>query len=309
MRPPGIIRDVLDHFDQPFADSSAIPTWLIARETRKYVKTVVSGDGGDELFGGYTAYRVAQQLGQLRRLPLGLRHALVQCTRLVSDHDFARRLQKALAIAELSPAEVLAALRSYFNEADKWALYRPEQRARLGGYRTSERFVVEGEDLARSLALSDLRHRLAGDMLTKVDMMSMAHGLEVRVPLLDERIVDLALRLPTSLRLRHGQTKFLLRRVARRHLPARIAAKRKSGFVIPLRHAASSGMNRLIEETLGVDQPRIAEVFQPQILKSYLDGYRSAGRSLRHLSSYQLQQRLYALVALERWATRMHVVW
>ena len=215
-----LVERVLDQFDQPFGDSSAIPTWLVAQKTREHVKTVISGDGGDELFGGYTMYRTAAELGRLRRWPIAARKGVAVAAwaaALAGRSDTARRLNKALALAGLSASEALCALRSYFDEAGKRRLYRPEQAARVAGLRTSDRFADEigrqrasAADLPTALAACDLRHRLAGDMLCKVDMMSMSHGLEVRVPLLDERIVELALRLPPSLRLRGRVTKYLL---------------------------------------------------------------------------------------------------
>jgi asparagine synthase (glutamine-hydrolysing) len=306
---PDVVTQVLDHFDQPFADSSAIPTWLVARETRRFVKAVISGDGGDELFGGYVAYQTAARLATLRRIPSPARSALAACTRalgLLGAPDLERRLQKALAIARLSPGEALAALRSYFDEPAKAALYRPEQARRVAGHRTSDYFSVDARsDLASAMATCDLSHRLAGDMLCKVDMMSMWHGLEVRVPLLDERIVDLALEIPPHLKLRRGVTKYLLRRAARRRLPERVVTKPKGGFVLPLRRAAGPAMTRLLDETIGAPRPRLAEIMRPEALAAYARAYR--GEVQLDLSRWQLEQRVFALVALERWLGRAQV--
>ncbi len=303
-----MLTGILDHFDQPFGDSSAIPTWLVARETRGFVKTVISGDGGDELFGGYTAYRVAGLLAKLRSLPSLLRCGLLEVATLGArvpwegTHQLARQLGKALAIARLSPSEALCALRSYFDEPEKRALYRPEHAARVAGLRTASHFPVEeGLDLPTALAASDLRHRLAGDMLCKVDMMSMAHGLEVRVPFLDERMVELALRLPLHLRVRGATTKFLLRRAAQKRLPRPVALRRKTGFEIPLRHAAGPAIDRLIDETIAAPSPKIAAIFRPEALAAYVTAFRS-DHLPTEMSRYQLDQRVYALCALERWA-------
>jgi asparagine synthase (glutamine-hydrolysing) len=310
-----LVSRVLDQFDQPFGDSSAIPTWLVSRETRRFVKTVISGDGGDELFGGYLAYRVASQLGTLRRLPEAARSALGVTASLLAGvpvggaREAGRRLGKALAIAAMSPGEALCALRSYFDEPAKAALYRPEIARRISGYRTAERFAIPSVsgDLATDLAACDLRHRLAGDMLCKVDMMSMSHGLEVRVPLLDERIVDLALRLPPDLRLRGRTTKYLLRRAARRRLPRLVANKPKGGFVIPLRRAAGDGLDQLLSETLGAPRPRVAAVFRMDVVKEYAEAFSSDRPPQGGMSRWQLDQRVYALAALERWMVKWEV--
>ena len=311
-----LVERVLDQFDQPFGDSSAIPTWLVAQKTREHVKTVISGDGGDELFGGYTMYRTAADLGRLRRWPVAAQKGVAVAAwaaALAGRSDTARRLNKALALAGLSASEALCALRSYFDEAGKRRLYRPEQAARVAGLRTSDRFADEigrqrasAADLPTALAACDLRHRLAGDMLCKVDMMSMSHGLEVRVPLLDERIVELALRLPPSLRLRGRVTKYLLRRAARRRLPASIARKPKGGFEIPLRSAAGVDLGGLVADTLEAREPRLGALFDVRALRDYACAFR-AGRPPDGMSRWQLDQRVYALVALERWMRRWDV--
>jgi asparagine synthase (glutamine-hydrolysing) len=311
-----LVARVLDQFDQPFGDSSAIPTWIVAQKTREHVKTVISGDGGDELFGGYTIYRTAAQLGRLRRWPRPARHVLQLAswaTAFAGGRETARQLDKALALAGLSAGEALCALRSYFDEADKRALYRPEQAARVAGLRTADRFGGElgraragAADLPTALAACDLRHRLAGDMLCKVDMMSMSHGLEVRVPLLDERIVELALRLPPSLRLRGGVTKYLLRRAARRRLPAAIATKPKGGFEIPLNSAAGVDLGPLVADTLESPSPRMGTLFDTRVLGAYARAF-AARRPPDGMSRWQLDQRVYALVALERWMRRWEV--
>ena len=311
-----LVERVLDQFDQPFGDSSAIPTWLVAQKTREHVKTVLSGDGGDELFGGYTIYRTAAQLGRLRRWPESARRGLAVASwaaAFAGQAETARKLDKALALSGLSAGEALCALRTYFDEPAKRYLYRPEHAERVAGLRTADRFADElararagATDLPSALAACDLRHRLAGDMLCKVDMMSMSHGLEVRVPLLDERIVDLALRLPPSLRLRGGVTKYLLRRAARRRLPASIAEKPKGGFEIPLRAPAGVDLGPLVSDTLEAPSPRLGDIFDRRALRGYACAFR-AGRPPDGVSRWQLDQRVYALVALERWMRRWDV--
>ena len=314
---PEVLRRVLDQFDQPFGDSSAIPTWLVSRATRRFVKTVISGDGGDELFGGYTTYRVAARLGSLRRIPTAARRALGAVARFATlgpsppHGELGRRLGKALSLASLSPGEALCALRSYFDEPAKAALYQPEHARRVLSYRTAERFAADAgdyDDLPTALSACDLRHRLAADMLCKVDTMSMSHGLEVRVPLLDERIVDFALRLPLDLRLRGGTTKYLLRRVAERRLPDGIAGQPKSGFVIPLRRSTGKAFGALVKETLLAPRPRLGAILRVDTLRRYADAFASDAPPPDAISRWQLDQRVYALSALERWMGRWNVV-
>ncbi len=313
-----LLGRVLDHFDQPFGDRSAIPTWLAARETRRFVKTVLSGDGGDDLFGGHSSYRIASQLSALRWIPSPARRAFAAAARLAMAppcralRELGGRFAEALALSGLSASEAVATLRSCFDEPAKAALYRPEHARRVFGYRTADRFAVDTAghaDLPAALAACDLRHRLPGGVLCRLDMMSMCHGLEVRVPLLDERVVDLALRLPPSLRLRGGVTKVLLRRAAERWLPRAEAERPRASFAAPLPPVDGEAMRALVDETLLSPEPRLGAILHLPAVRAYAravagDG---AGRAMGGLPHAQLEQRVYALVALERWMQRWDV--
>ncbi len=192
------------HLDEPFADPSAVPTWYVARETRRRVTVALSGDGGDELFAGYPdRYGVHLLEERARRwLPGPLRRALLPA-------HLAGRLF----------GEELAARRDRF---DPFAALEPHL-AR----------APRRDALARALYL-DIKTWLADDCLVKVDRMSMAHALEVRCPLLDHEVVELAARVPSELKLAGGRTKVLLRRVAARRLPAEVLARPKMGFAPPV---------------------------------------------------------------------------
>jgi asparagine synthase (glutamine-hydrolysing) len=233
------------HLDEPFADPSAIPTWYVARETRRRVTVALSGDGGDELFAGYPArYRMHLAERRLRPLlpaPLA-RRALPPLARLWPRSP---RLPRPLRAASILENLAVSADRAYWN--DRRAI-RPGLLARLAGPRLAERAArfdpfsafaehfaraPEGDPLARVLYL-DFKTWLADDGLVKVDRMSMAHSLEVRCPLLDHELVQFAFALPSRWKLAGGTTKLLLRRVAARRLPPEIAAGGKRGFAPPV---------------------------------------------------------------------------
>ena len=240
----GVLPRIAWHLDEPFADPSAVPTWYVSRETRQRVTVALSGDGGDELFAGYgEKYRMHLAEERLRRcLPGGLRSRLF--AGLGRHWPCSPRLPRALRLGGLFRNLAVAAPRSY--DFDR-RLIPPHLEERLFGRSLAARrrgfdpfAAIEPhlarapqEPLARALYL-DLKTWLADDGLVKVDRMSMAHGLEVRCPLLDHRIVELAARLPARLKLAGGTTKVLLRRVAARRLPAEILQRPKRGFAPPV---------------------------------------------------------------------------
>ena len=240
----GVLPRIAWHLDEPFADPSAVPTWYVSRETRRRVTVALSGDGGDELFAGYgEKYRMHLAEERLRRfLPAPLRHGLLPPLGRLWPRS--PRLPRALRLGGLFRNLGVEAPRSY--DFDR-RLIPPHLEERLFGASLKERrrafdpFVAierhlaraPREPLARALYL-DLKTWLADDGLVKVDRMSMAHALEVRCPLLDHRIVELAARLPARLKLAGGVTKVLLRRVAARRLPAEILQRPKRGFAPPV---------------------------------------------------------------------------
>jgi asparagine synthase (glutamine-hydrolysing) len=243
------LEDVLPriawHLDEPFADPSAVPTWYVSRETRRRVTVALSGDGGDELFAGYRDkyhfHRVEERLRGF--LPAALRRALLPP--LARAWPRSPRLPRPLRLANLLGNLSVDADRSWFEDRRLVPAWVEE---RLLGGRLAERrrrfdpFAAlaphrerapQGDPLARSLYL-DFKTWLADDGLVKVDRMSMAHGLEVRCPLLDHRVVELAARVPSRWKLSNGTSKLLLRRVAARRLPAEILERPKRGFAPPI---------------------------------------------------------------------------
>ncbi len=226
------------HLDEPFADPSAVPTWYVSRETRRRVTVALSGDGGDELFAGYgEKYGMHLLEERLRALvPGGVRRRLFPP--LARRWPRSPRLPRALRLGGLLGNLSVDAARSYYQDRCLIPLHLQE---RLLGPRRFDPFSAlephlaraPKEPLARALYL-DLKTWLADDGLVKVDRMSMAHALEVRCPLLDHRIVEMAARLPARLKMAGGQTKVLLRRVAGRRLPAAILSRPKRGFAPPV---------------------------------------------------------------------------
>ena len=210
---------VLGASAEPFADSSAIPTYLVARETRRHVKVALSGDGGDELFGGYRSYLAEGLRARYHLVPALLRESVIEPviaalpdSRETRIGETLRRVKKfiraakgpfderLLALKEIAPADVRGRLLAGGGSGPDPALAWVRQL--LGR--------CAGDAVNRMLG-TDVIDSLPGDMLTKVDLMSMAHSLEVRVPLLDHRVVELAFRIPGAEKLRGGVTKRVLK--------------------------------------------------------------------------------------------------
>jgi asparagine synthase (glutamine-hydrolysing) len=238
-------------YDEPFSDSSQIPTLLISYLTRRHVTVSLSGDGGDEVFGGYARYLAAQALWRrLNRVPGGVRRGLgsgLAAAGVVYERGLNWRFDQAGKAGRWNAAaHRFQALSDAMAAASPEALYRDlvshwkrPTAAVLGGYEPPTALT----DPSRWTQLSDLAHRmmhldtisyLPDDIFTKLDRASMAASLEARVPLLDHRVVEYAWRLPLSMKVRHGQGKWILREVLHRYVPRELIERPKKGFSVPI---------------------------------------------------------------------------
>jgi len=231
-------------YDEPYADSSAIPTYRVCQLARKRVTVALSGDGGDENLAGYRRYKWHGHEERLRALlPERVRHPLFGLLgRLYPKADWAPRVLRAKSTFQALARD---SVEGYFHGVSvlkddlRAALYSPGFKRALGGYHAIE--VMRGYALqaptGHPLSLVqylDLKTYLTGDILTKVDRASMAHALEVRVPLLDHKLVEWISRLPPDLKLRRGEGKYLLKRSMESLLPREVLYRQKMGFAVPL---------------------------------------------------------------------------
>jgi asparagine synthase (glutamine-hydrolysing) len=267
------------HLDEPFADPSAVPTWYVSRETRRRVTVALSGDGGDELFAGYGEKYGMHLLEERLRpwVPGGVRRGLFPS--LARRWPRSPRLPRALRLGGLLANLSVDAARSYYQDRCLIPLHLQE---RLLGTRRFDPFSAlephlaraPKEPLARALYL-DLKTWLADDGLVKVDRMSMAHALEVRCPLLDHRIVEMAARLPARLKLAGGKTKILLRRVAERRLPAEILSRPKRGFAPPVSRWLREDLRDLSRDLLLAPDAFSSGLFERREVERLLDDHES----------------------------------
>lgn len=268
-----LIDRMIDAYDEPFADSSAIPTMLVSKLARKHVTMTLSGDGGDELFIGYGSYTWAKRMSnpviRMLRKPIGS---------LLEKHPSSRikRISNHFKFADS------AKLRSHIFSQEIYYYSRAEI-ANLLKNPVAYSFDEARYDasLARKLspreqqALFDVRHYLKDDLLCKVDRATMQFSLETRVPLLDYRIVEFALNLDESLKIHNGTSKYLLRQVLNKYVPANLFARPKWGFSIPLDRWMQKELSFLIDRYTSADKCCEFGLINFTQLKPYIDAYRS----------------------------------
>jgi asparagine synthase (glutamine-hydrolysing) len=230
-----VIEDLVWHLDEPFGDSSAIPTYLVSRLAAGHVKVVLTGDGGDELFGGYDKYLVEQREQRFDRLPRGLRRLLGAGGAQLPVGTPGRRYLMHMA---LDGADRYIDASTLFSRREQRGLLNHDIVARVepSDFRVDARAALtrSAADPLTALQYADLRGYLPLDILVKVDRMTMAHSLEARPPLLDHPLAEFAMSLPSHQKVRGTTTKYLLKRALRDALPPGIADRPKQGFAVPL---------------------------------------------------------------------------
>lgn len=294
-------------YDEPFADSSQLPTLLVSMAARRSLTVVLTGDGGDEVFGGYRHYRsTAAAWRRLRRLPLPVRRAAAAALRRAPLGTFGRRgrdakgrglYERALKLADGLDAPDRAAF--YRHKRSTWQnpadLIAPELEGTGEG--GSGPAVPDGLCFADAMMWADTLGFLPDDCLVKVDRASMSVGLEARSPLLDHRVVELAWRLPRTFVIRKGQGKWILRRLLERHLPPVLFERPKQGFAIPIGDWLRGPLRDWAEDLLS--EPRLADAhLRPGPVRrrwaEHLSGQRSWGKQLwtvAMLSAWVQEQR------------------
>ena len=312
---------MLQHFDQPFADTSAIPMyWVSAAVRERGIVCALSGDGGDEAFGGYPRFWRVNHLLKLMDLPEWLRHAAHQAghTLAGSTRNWGRRLAKVIELAEAgrtNTASLLERLTTYLSEDQKAELMEPAAFEGLApswrlfdGYRPMA--VTDREEISRRMTETLFAVSLPSDMLRKVDMMSMRASIEVRVPMLDEDIVDLGLTLPHRLKTNGRSGKLVLRRLAQRWLPAEVARHPKHGFSIPLDVMAPPAFHAVLEELLCSGDSRTGQFINRQLVRGWLTAFAAPGPGQGGaISRSGLYQRIMMLLSLELWLRRYQLSW
>jgi asparagine synthase (glutamine-hydrolysing) len=284
------LQQVVSHCDEPFGDASAIPTFHVSRLAREHVKVILSGDGGDELFAGYSSY-LGMLFGQnyRRYVPYSMgRYALPSMLKLAAAITPGRLHYKALRIAKVLRNSALPVAQGY---REKTAIWQADEIRQLISsdllhdmHDLDDQYLPEpwwtrlngGGDLVARLSEIDIHTYMLDDILVKVDRMSMANSLEVRSPILDHRVLELAAQLPTRFKIRDGRGKYLLRSVLEKRLPSNTLRKGKQGFSVPLRDWFRGSLKGLVNGYLGNGGYLPTKIFSPskvqQILREHERG-------------------------------------
>jgi asparagine synthase (glutamine-hydrolysing) len=284
------------HLDEPFADSSSIPTFLVSELAGRHVKMVLSGDGGDELFGGYERYRRFAALRGMTRATLGLGPPIVAAAACLVPGLAGWRLRRIAARAALPWPRDYLSMVALASADDLAMLLHPARRAGDPFATMIDRFPSPDGELALldSMAAGDIASYLPDDVLVKVDRMTMAASIEARAPILDHCVAELAARMPSRVKLRDGRGKWVLREVARGLLPASILDRPKQGFAIPLSDWLRGPLREMVGDLLGDTRFRERGVFDAghatRMLDAHLAGHADHG------------EHLWSMLAFESWA-------
>jgi asparagine synthase (glutamine-hydrolysing) len=285
-----LVEPMLDVYDEPYADSSAIPTMLVSRLARQHVTVALCGDGGDELFFGYGMYQWANRLANpwLRNLRKPIAQLL--------SYRKPVRYQKAAALfnyrteAEL-PSHIFSQEQGFFSNRELEFLHQHSLTPNGRGLSVEQ----TGRKLSamEKQALYDLNTYLPDDLLTKVDRATMQYGLEARVPLLDYRIVEFALNLAPDLKYRNGITKYLLKEVLYQYVPKHLFNRPKQGFSIPLQAWLRTDFRYLIDDYLNQSVVDQFSIVPYEVVKQIKDRFLQGDDFVYN--------RLWALIVLHRW--------
>ncbi len=303
VRPDAIelLPTLVRHYGEPYADSSAIPTYYLCRETRKHVTVALSGDGGDEGFLGYNRYLAMRAMPMLNSCPAPIRNAAQNILSKIRH----KRARQAVRLLQMSGRPIIGSyldVVSHFTPEDRRQLYRPEAIGRIrgltGGATAAEtylrQFFPEDCPVVQAVSYLDIHTYLPEDILVKVDIASMANSLETRSAFLDQEVISFAMSLPPDLKMPGGRKKHFLKTVFKDLLPPSIRRRGKMGFGVPLEHWFRKDLNAFSRDALDKPPGVLAELFQPDAAKSLLDDHVNHRR--------KNDTRLWNLLFLYTWA-------
>jgi len=265
---PGLLEEINWYHDEPAADPAIVPTFLLSQYARKIVTVALTGEGGDEIFGGYNHYKVYYKLLAFEHRFFNLRSLAraLECFRRVSGPLGNRRLWKGIWIAGLRPEERPRGWLSIFTDCDKKRLFREEFRDQLETQPIESVFSTyhetsQADDYLTQAMYVDSKSQLADQLLMKVDKMSMASSLEARCPLLDHKLIEFVRKLPTEMKISNMGSKLILRKALIDLLPTEIMERPKQGFEVPLRKWLREDVEDCVHELL----------LRPNRIHDYLD--------------------------------------
>jgi asparagine synthase (glutamine-hydrolysing) len=294
------IDDLIWYFDEPFTDSSALPTYMVSKMARDYVTVVLSGDGGDELFAGYTRYLGAKKKENFQRIPQFLKKGLMAASKLL-PHSVRGKYYFYNISLDFIDSYIDSI--SYFNDLRKSLLYTSEFKETLneclGLGKELYRKIAEGVrtgNLIDNLLYLDSKTYLPSDILVKVDRASMAVSLEARAPLLDQELIKFVGTVPASLKLNYDETKYIFKKAMEGIVPNEILYREKQGFGMPINEWINAQLKDQITEILGDKRTRERGYFRTKYIETLLEEHRTGRRDQ--------SSALWSLWILELWHRR-----
>ena len=289
-----VSQELSRHFGEPFADSSAIPTWLVSKHARDNVTVALSGDGGDELFAGYSWLHANLRVGEYRKIPKVVRAAIGPALNLLGSTPLARKVRRFHNDAGLKPMDSFRRRSQCFDDAFLKDLLVPGAHSDPG----EDVFWRHAADSSRysdpdRMLYQDTVMYLPDDILTKVDRMSMAVSLEARVPLLDHRMVEFASTVPFELKYAGGVSKRLVKHAMRDRLPVQALQQRKRGFAIPIHRWFREDLNDYFQDTVMHHDSRCRAFLDRCEVKRVMDVHQSGRENYGH--------QLWVLLMFEHW--------
>ncbi len=301
-----VIPKLVEHYGEPYADSSAIPTYYVARETRKHVTVALNGDGGDESFVGYERH-VAMKFAEIyHRLPKVFRTRLIEpsLTAVPASINFRNRFarfQRFLRAASMPKTNRYYLWLSTFNDDEKRELFTKDFANQISDSKPIDflgKYLSDsnGKGIIDKTLLTDLMNYLPNDLLVKVDIASMANSLEARSPLLDHKVIEFAASLPENIKQKGKDTKSLLKKVAARLVPKEVVYRQKMGFGVPLRYWLANDLQNFTREILLGEKAIRRRMFKPETVERLIDEQRRE----THDNSWKI----WTLLMLELWFER-----
>jgi asparagine synthase (glutamine-hydrolysing) len=301
-----VIPDLPYYFDEPFADSSAIPTILVSRLARKQVTVALSADGGDEIFAGYNRYDYIHRYSRkLKTIPEPLRKSLAFGMRSLSSDripfmrtqpNFHSRYDKLLKLLlDPSAAELMKNLNQVFTETDVTQILQESITLPNTRYNSSELKQAYYDDLSYMMAI-DYQTYMLDDILTKVDRATMNASLEGREPFLDQHIIEWAARLPTEYKYHNRQKKYILRQIVHRYIPEELMDRPKMGFAIPVQDWLYGPLKPLVLQFLDTTTIELQGIFRKEVIGQLVRDF-YAGRKEKYL-------RIWHLLMFQMWYQR-----
>jgi len=302
-----ILPTLVEHYGEPYADSSAIPTYYVSHETRKHVTVALNGDGGDESFAGYERHAAMWLSESYHQIPRAMRKVFVEMPMRFIPTSETRRsrvrdIKRFLRVAGLPKSERYFRWMSTFDREAKQTLYTDEFASTLSGadpsvYMNKWFATANGAGIVDAALLNDLMTYLPNDLLVKVDIASMANSLEARSPFLDHKVIEFAASLPQKLKMhRPFETKSLLKKVAARLVPHDVVYRRKMGFGVPVGKWFRDEMKSFISDILLSSRSLDRGIIRPEAIRRYVTEHTTGERD------HQFQ--LWTLLMLELWFQR-----